>query len=114
MLTFRDVWRETPSKSKHTSGERLAGHFEQELRNPPPVRHLTSHREIFHLSSNNFGAVSAPGVPAAGAARGGWPARQKVLDLRTTDQLIQKKVSELAILLKRFFLSGSNAEPWRT
>jgi hypothetical protein len=34
-------------------------------------RHLTSHSKISHLSSINFGAVSAPGVPAAGAARGG-------------------------------------------
>jgi hypothetical protein len=38
---------------------------------------LTLHCEIFHLSSSNFGAVSAPGVPVAGVARGGWPAREK-------------------------------------
>ncbi len=44
----------------------------------PAVRYLTLHREIFHLSSINFGAVSAPGVPAAGAARGGCARSRRV------------------------------------
>jgi hypothetical protein len=47
----------------------------------PAVRQLISHRKIFHLSLNIFDAVAAPGVPAAGAAGCGWPARERSLSL---------------------------------